>query len=342
MFVARQGGRTVLPGARAALHAWTAAVIQSLLASDEASIRLWVLTGVLDHAAGSPEVRAAREAVRCSGRVATLLSERRPDGTIPFHPYTAKWYGAHWVLVTLAELGHPTGDRSLQPLLDQALTWLHSPDYMRSIGTVKGRPRIHASIDGNVIWAALALGLEDARVAPLVERLLSTQWPDGGWNCDRDASGHTSSFTESLVPLRALALHARLPGDGASAEAAARAAEFFLARRLFRRRRDGAVISPAFVELHYPCYWHYDVLFGLRVLSEAGFLADSRCREALDLLESKRLPGGGFPAEHRYYQATRAMVPSRRSLVDWGGAGRRPNLFVTAQALGVLHAAGRL
>jgi hypothetical protein len=35
----------------------------------------------------------------------TLLSERRPDGTIDAHPYRAKWYGAHWMLVTLAELG---------------------------------------------------------------------------------------------------------------------------------------------------------------------------------------------------------------------------------------------
>lgn len=38
----------------------------------------------------------------------------------------------------------------------------------------------------------------------------------------------------------------------------------------------------------FPCYWHYDVLFGLTVLDEAGFLADPRCRSALDLLESKR------------------------------------------------------
>jgi hypothetical protein len=48
------------------------------------------------------------------------------------------------------------------------------------------------------------------------------------------------------------------------------------------------------------------------------------------------------PAEHRYYRHTRAMVPSQRSLVDWGGVSRRHlNPWVSARAEVVLHAAGR-
>jgi hypothetical protein len=141
--------------------------------------------------------------------------------------------------------------------------------------------------------------------------------------------------------LRALALHGERTGDRRSVAAAARAADFFLRRRLFRRVRGGTVIAPSFVQLHYPCYWHYDILFGLGVMVKAGFIHDVRCSDALELLEAKRLPDGGFPAEHRHYQATRRMVPSRRSVVDWGGAGRRTNPFVTARALVVLHVAGR-
>ncbi|HQA80848.1 MAG TPA: PAS domain-containing protein, partial [Methanoregulaceae archaeon] len=48
----------------------------------------------------------------------------------------------------------------------------------------------------------------------------------------------------------------------------------------------GQVIAPDFVLLHYPHYWHYDFLFGLMVLSEAGMILDERCKEALDLLEA--------------------------------------------------------
>ena len=67
------------------------------------------------------------------------------------------------------------------------------------------------------------------------------------------------------------------------------------------------------VRLHYPCYWHYDLLAGLKVMAEAGFIGDPRCREALDLLESKRLPGGGFPAEARYDHSRSSGSRSRVS-----------------------------
>jgi hypothetical protein len=48
------------------------------------------------------------------------------------------------------------------------------------------------------------------------------------------------------------------------------------------------------------------------------------------------------PAEHRYYRHTRAMVPSQRSLVDWGGISQRHlNPWVSERAAVVLHTAGR-
>ena len=317
----------------------TGNLVAHLLESEEPSIRLQVRLGVQDAEEG--DVGDLREEIRGSSRVATLLSERQADGTIDAHPY-AKWYGAHWVLVMLAELGYPAGDDALIPLRDQMLSWIFTSDYLKRLGQIHGLPRLHASIEGNALWAMLKLGLADERAALLAERLRGAQWPDGGWNCDRKASGRSSSFAESLIPLRALDLHARMFSDRHSAQAAASAAEFFLRHRLFRRIRDGSIIDPRFVQLHYPCYWHYDILFGLLVMAEARQLNDQHCTEALDLLENKRLADGGFPAEHRYYRPTRAMVPSQRSLVDWGGVSRRRmNPWVSARAAVVLHAAGR-
>ena len=77
------------------------------------------------------------------------------------------------------------------------------------------------------------------------------------------------------------------------------------------------------------------------LLAEAGLIGDPRCADALDLLESKRLPDGGFPAEAKYYGLGRSRK-SGRDLVDWGGVSRRKsNPFVTVDALHVLRAAGR-
>ncbi len=319
-------------------------VINRLLSSVEPSIRCKTRVHILGEAHDSPSIRKLQEEIRKSPRVSTLLSERGPDGRIPFHPY-AKFYGAHWVLTTLADLGYPPGDKTLIPLRDQALEWLTSQEYgLRIIRRLKTGPvRIHGSIDGNAIFAILKLGLGDPRLDVLIGHLLDYQWPDGGWNCDRKAKGTTSSFDETLIPLRALALHARLTGNGDSRKAAERAAEVFLARRLCWRRSDRQVIKRGYIDLHYPCYWHYDLLFGLKVMAEAGFIRDARCKDALDLLKSKRLPDGGFPAEMAYYQVARKVERAGRSLVNWGGtSSRHLNEWVTADALAVLKAAGLL
>jgi hypothetical protein len=77
-------------------------------------------------------------------------------------------------------------------------------------------------------------------------------------------------------------------------------------------------------------------------MNEAGFIHDERCADALNLMESKRLPDGGFPAEKKFYRVTDEHT-NGRSMVDWGGTSTKlMNPFVTSDALAVLKAAGRL
>lgn len=292
---------------------------------------------------GSAEGGLAAAAARQSGLAQGLLAGRLADGSLPFHPYN-KWRGAHWVLACLADLCYPPGDETLQPLLSQVYAWLFSKEHIRSFRKLEGRVRRCASQEGNALFSTLALGLQEPRLEELAERLVNFQWPDGGWNCDKHPEAHISSFNESLIPLRALARYARQSGDPRAAAAVERCAEFFLSRRLFRRRTNGQVIDARFVKLHYPAYWHYDILMGLKVMAEAGYLGDPRCQEALDLLESKRLPDGGWPAEERYYRtactpAETQKAASSCSPVDWGGTSlRRSNPYVTVDALFILKA----
>jgi len=316
-------------------------IIQQLLASDEPSIRYKVYTGVLSEDPESPGMRALREEIRTSPRVEKLLSGRTAEGIIPGGVYS-KWNGAHWVLAALADLGYPPGDAAIAPLIDQTCACWLSERHIQSVQTINGRARRCASQESNALYAMLTLGFDDQRADRLAENLLRWQWPDGGWNCDKNPDAAISSFHETWIPVRALALYARVRNHDGARAAVARAAEIFLKRRLFRRLRNGNIMGPNFVKLCYPPYWHYTILNGLKVMAEAGFISDPRCAEALDLLESKRLPDGGFPAETVYY-TTGADRRTGRSVVSWGGQrSAKMNPWVTAEALCVLVAIGRL
>ena len=77
-------------------------------------------------------------------------------------------------------------------------------------------------------------------------------------------------------------------------------------------------------------------------MAESGFIGDKRCEPALDLLQSKQLPDGGWPAEKKYYKAGSAIA-NGNEYVDWGGTSKKQmNPWVTADALYVLKESGRL
>ena len=292
---------------------------------------------VLGKGGHSPEARRAASEVRQAPLVQALIATCDRQ-----HSAYKKWDGAHWVLSILADLGYPSGDETLRPLMEATYnTWLSQEHETRHFQVIDGRVRRCASQEGYAVWSSLRLGLADSRTDELVNRLLQWQWPDGGWNCDKHPDADTSSFMETLIPLRAMSLYAEISGDARAKAAAERAAEVFLTRQLFKRRSDEQVMDPHFTLLHYPLYWHYDILFGLKVLAETGLLGNPRCKAALDLLESKRLPDGGFPAEESYARPTRPQL-SGYSPVRWGGTSRKSmNPFVTADALYVLRMAGR-
>lgn len=266
----------------------------------------------------------------------------------------AKWQGAHWIMAALADIGYPPGDPTLAPVRDQLLDcWLNDSYFEsfpcdtragayrgRGVPMMQGRFRRCASQQANALWSLLRLGLMNERAHQLAERLLHWQWPDGGWNCDKRPEACHSSFMETILPLRALSLYAREYRSADATAAAERAAEVFLDRSLYRGRRSGEVIKRDFVTLHYPLYWHYDILHGLKILAEAGRIHDPRCASALNLLIDKRLPDGGWPAEGRYYR-TSAELALGNDHADWGGTSKKSmNPWVTADALTVLHAAG--
>jgi hypothetical protein len=256
-----------------------------------------------------------------------LLAGQRPDGGFGVHPYR-KWTGSHWRLVSLVELGVPSTNRAARAAANDVLAWIA---VLSEPVVIDGRERRHASIEGNALAVCCRLGMaRDARVRRLVDVLQRSQWPDGGWNCDRRPLERRSSFHETLAPIWGLVEYHRATGDRDSFEAAQRAAELLLEHRLFRSRKSGGVIDSEWLHIHWPHYWHYDYFQGLRALGLVGLLRDPRAEEALQLLRSRRRPDGTWKVSGRRYWS---RGRSKTEVVDWGDAHQ----ILTAVALVVLQ-----
>jgi hypothetical protein len=257
--------------------------------------------------------------------VRTLL-----DVPLEGHPYK-KWQGAHWRLVSLVELEIPAGEPRAVAAAETVLAWLTGHGHRAGIPTIDGLTRRCASQEGNALAVCCRLGLrDDPRVELLARSLVEWQWPDGGWNCDRRASGRRSSFNESLAPMWGLWEY----GAPWAREAALRTAELFLEHRLFRSLRTGEPIHEKWLVPHYPPYWHYDVPQALLILRRMGKLDDPRAQDALDLLRARRAPDGLWHAGGRWWRPP-GSAGSNVEAVDWGaGAGTE---MVTLNALRVLR-----
>ena len=232
----------------------------------------------------------------------------------------------------------PAGHPPALAAVDTVLAWLTGDKHRKGVKVIGGLARPCASQEGNALAVCCRLGLaDDPRVELLARSLVEWQWPDGGWNCDRKASGRRSSFHESLLPIWGLHEYASATGARWAEEAARRAAELFLSHRLFRSLRTGEVIQRRWLALHYPPYWHYDVLQALLVLGRLGKLDDERVHDALAHLLRLRRPDGCWePGGCWWSPPGSARKPE---VVDWGRRG--PNELITLNALRILRMAGR-
>jgi hypothetical protein len=314
----------------------TAAAVAWLCSCDEPAVRYLTRRDVLEDRDGA----AADAAQLLEGpKARALLAGQQPDGGFGVHPYR-KWTGAHWRLVSLVELAAPAGEPRLLAAASSVLDWLTGRSHRERVQVIDGLTRRCASQEGNALAVACRLGLaDDPRAELLAHSLVDWQWPDGGWNCDLRASGRRSSFHESLPP--AWGLHEYWLATGATwaQAAAARAAELFLSHRLFRSLSDGEVIDRRWLALHYPPYWHYDLLQALLVLSRLGKAGDPRAGDALELLIRRRRADGRWQPGGSWWRPPGTGTGSGPvEVVDWGRSG--PNEMLTLNALRVLKAAG--
>jgi hypothetical protein len=214
----------------------------------------------------------------------------------------------------------------------------HSDKVRRAVALVKencrwehaGQPffdgEVEPCINGRIVTLGIYFGHD---VHGIVARLLEDQLEDGGWNCEAENGSVRSSFASTLNVLEGLLAYERVTGGSSESIAARhRGEEYLLERRLFRRKSTGEVVNPAWLQFSFPPRWQYDVLRALEYFRAAGDRPDSRVKEAIDLVQSKRQPDGVWLLENTHPGAVHFALEE--------GDGR-PSRWNTLRAMRVLR-----
>jgi hypothetical protein len=259
-------------------------VLEWLLDGDPA-IRWQVLRDLTD--APAAEIAAERAKVATEGWGSEILGRQAEDGTWPADPENKEWTSSPegTAFVNLDWLMHfgldPASDearRAVGRVRDQ-VTWHWWDNHRFFVGEVE------PCINSRVVALGAYFGEE---VTGLVNRLLGEQMADGGWNCEQENGSTRGSFSTSINVLEGLLEFERATGGNADVAAArSRGQEYFLERRLLRRKTTGEIADTKFMAFLFPSGWHYDVLRGLDYFRSAG-APDERMAEAIELVEKKR------------------------------------------------------
>ena len=171
-------------------------VIDWLLDTDP-SIRWQVMRDLTDTPAEI--VAAERSRVASEGWGPRLLDQQRPDGQWGDGVATPFWWSNMYTLLFLRDLGlDPTSARarSAIDLVRRHVTW--GPEWGNS-PFFEGE--VEPCINGRVVALGAYFGERSDR---LVDRLLSEQLADGGWNCEAERGSVRSSFHTTICVLEGL------------------------------------------------------------------------------------------------------------------------------------------
>lgn len=268
-------------------------------------------------------VAAERSRIASEGWGAKLLDRQRPDGKWGDGTSEPQWASTLHTLLLLRVMGLDPGSartRAMVRVVRDRVTW--GPEFGDS-------PFFEGEVEPCINGGTLALGSYFGESSDrLVDRLLGEQLKDGGWNCEAERGSVRSSFHTTICVLEGLLEYEKAKGANAAVtNARARAHEYLLERRMFRRLSTGKVIDPSWTRFCFPTTWHYDVLRGLDYLRGAGVERDERVAEAIGLVLKRQHQNGRWPLHKPHADPIH---------LDMEGGQGKPSRWNTLRALRVL------
>src|SRR6266576_5274121 len=190
------------------------------------SVRWQVMRDLTDTPAEM--VAAERSRVASEGWGPRLLDQQRPDGHWGDGVTTPLWWSNLYTLLFLRDLGLDPMSVRARTAIDRVrsnVTW--GPGFGDS-PFFEGE--VEPCINGRVVALGAYFGERSDR---LVDRLLSEQLGDGGWNCETERGSVRSSFHTTICVLEGLLAFEQAFGTiAAGTDARKQGEEYLLERRL--------------------------------------------------------------------------------------------------------------
>lgn len=274
-----------------------------LLDESDPSVRFFFLSDILERPLDQPTGREARQAIRSSAVVRSILAAQHTEGwwETPDDLYQPKYWATAWQLLLLAELGMSGQDARIAEATEFVLAQSARPD---------GTPIVSAPL----LRSLLRFGYgDDPRVQGAVESLVTRALARD------DPDGHEPVPWAGLKTLWALS---EISPDHRSPQALAlidRDAGRFLSQ-------DFASLPAGRTLLTFPPFTQADLLFGLRVMTALGLGGDPRLAPAIQCIVDKQDERGRWSLEHGF---------PNHALADTEVVGQ-PSKWVTLNVLRVL------
>ena len=294
-------------------------VLKWLLDSDPA-IRWQVMRDLTEERDKAVAIERAR--VATEGWGARLLAYQSPQGY---------WGGRDdpgrmstvWNLALLKDLGADPKSKEVRRAIGRVRKYINWRQFDGCGSYFDGETE--PCLNGAILATGAYFGEPSKR---LLERLLSEQLEDGGWNCEAPKS-RCSSFHTTICVLDGLLEYEKAEGPStAITKARTRGQNYLLERRLFRSLRSGEVIDRRWMRFAFPTRCYYDVLRGLDYLRRAGVKPDERAAEAIQVVTLRRHQNGRWPLNYSHAH----LIPFEMEL----GVGRASH-WNTLRALRVLN-----